>query len=97
MLMTDRPTTANLEARIEAAGYTPSSLAAAIGMGIKRQNVEHWLKVDRVPERHAAAVEALLGVPRWELFPGTWYRVWPELIGADGAPPVAAEEGANAG
>ena len=25
---------------------------------------------------------------RWHLRPADWYRIWPELIGADGAPAV---------
>lgn len=24
----------------------------------------------------------------WDLRPDDWHRIWPELIGADGAPPV---------
>jgi DNA-binding transcriptional regulator YdaS (Cro superfamily) len=27
-------------------------------------------------------------VPRWVLRPADWHRIWPELIGADGAPEV---------
>jgi DNA-binding transcriptional regulator YdaS (Cro superfamily) len=26
---------------------------------------------------------------RWDLRPGDWHRIWPELIGTDGAPRVA--------
>lgn len=29
-------------------------------------------------------------VRRWDLRPDDWHRIWPELIGADGAPPVEA-------
>lgn len=39
-------------------GGTPTSMAAALGGGITRQNVEHWLDAGRVPARHAPAVEA---------------------------------------
>ena len=28
-------------------------------------------------------------VRRWELRPDDWHRIWPELIGAEGAPAVA--------
>ena len=31
-------------------------------------------------------------VRRWDLRPDDWHRIWPELIGADGAPPVPAEQ-----
>lgn len=27
-------------------------------------------------------------VRRWDLRPDDWHRIWPELIGAEGAPPV---------
>ena len=33
----------------------------------------------------------------WDLRPNDWHRIWPELIGADGAPEVAATEGVSHG
>jgi len=30
-------------------------------------------------------------VRRWDLRPEDWHRIWPELIGADGAPPASEE------
>ena len=30
-------------------------------------------------------------VMRWDLRPGDWHRIWPELIGSDGAPDLPAE------
>lgn len=33
-------------------------------------------------------------VPRWDLRPSDWHLIWPELIGADGAPPVPEQEAA---
>lgn len=32
---------------------------------------------------------------RWHLRPNDWHRIWPELIGAEGAPPVPAEQEAR--
>jgi DNA-binding transcriptional regulator YdaS (Cro superfamily) len=32
------------------------------------------------------------GVRRWDLRPNDWHRIWPELIDADGAPPVPQQE-----
>lgn len=29
----------------------------------------------------------------WDLRPDDWHRIWPELIGTEGAPPVASEAG----
>jgi DNA-binding transcriptional regulator YdaS (Cro superfamily) len=31
-------------------------------------------------------------VMRWDLRPEDWHRIWPELIGAEGAPPIVALE-----
>lgn len=36
-------------------------------------------------------VKSRSAVRRWDLRPDDWHRIWPELIGADGAPAVAAE------
>jgi hypothetical protein len=30
-------------------------------------------------------------VARWDLRPDDWHRIWPELIGAEGAPPLPVE------
>lgn len=35
-------------------------------------------------------------VRRWESNPHDWFVTWPELIGADGAPAVPAQQGAPA-
>lgn len=45
--------------------------------------------------------ESLLQVRRWDLRPKDWHRIWPELIGTDGAPdlprePAPAKQGAPA-
>lgn len=46
------------------------------------------------PADRGAAIESATGgvVRRWDLRPADWYRIWPELIGAEGAPPVCAED-----
>jgi len=31
-------------------------------------------------------------VRRWQLRPEDWHRIWPELVGAEGAPPVPADQ-----
>jgi DNA-binding transcriptional regulator YdaS (Cro superfamily) len=40
----------------------------------------------------ACAVELFAGgaVRRWECRPADWYRIWTELIGADGSPEIPA-------
>lgn len=42
----------------------------------------------------AVALEAATdgAVRRWDLRPDDWHGIWPELIGAEGAPAVPAEE-----
>ncbi len=42
------------------------------------------------PPERCADIERACGylVMRWDLRPTDWHRIWPELIGADGAPDV---------
>lgn len=42
-----------------------------------------------IPPELAVSVESATAraVRRWDLRPTDWHRIWPELIGADGAPP----------
>lgn len=46
---------------------SPSQLATAIGGKVKRQHVEHWVKVGRVPAEYCPDIEALTGVACEEL------------------------------
>lgn len=41
-----------------------------------------------VPAEHCAQIEAVTAfeVRRWDLRPHDWHRIWPELIGTEGAP-----------
>lgn len=69
------------------------SVKAAKALGIERyQTVQSWVREGRVPANYAPAVADLAGVPVWELRPDDWHRIWPMLIGTDGAPAVSAEE-----
>jgi DNA-binding transcriptional regulator YdaS (Cro superfamily) len=34
-------------------------------------------------------------VMRWDLRPTDWHRIWPELIGAEGAPAVPSQQEAQ--
>lgn len=73
---------------------SPTKLAAALtcaAVPVSRQNVEHWLKSDRVPERHVRALHTLAGIPAWEFCPQDWWRIWPDLITAPGAPAIPKE------
>ncbi len=74
---------------IERAG---GSAKVAVLMGCSVQAVCFYRDGKRTfPVQHGAALEAASGVRRWEMWPQDWHRIWPELIGADGAPPVDAE------
>lgn len=79
-----------VERAVEAAGGSPSALAAAIGGGVLRQHVEYWLKTGRVPPERCYQLEQAShgAVSRWDLRPEDWFRIWPELIGAPGAPEI---------
>ena len=70
-----------------------AALASAIG--VKQQNVWNWLnRGGNVPPEFCAAIERTTNgaARRWSLRPDDWYRIWPELIGADGAPSVPESE-----
>jgi DNA-binding transcriptional regulator YdaS (Cro superfamily) len=72
-----------------------AQLAAALG--VKQPTVSEWARGERpVPiERCVAIEQATAGaVRRWDLRPDDWPRIWPELIGAEGAPAIPAEQGA---
>jgi DNA-binding transcriptional regulator YdaS (Cro superfamily) len=65
----------------------PSALARRLG--VKPPTVHQWLTGARpVPPQLVPAIEAATGVRRWSLRPSDWHLIWPELIGAEGAPAV---------
>lgn len=71
---------------------SPTRMATAIGSGVLRQHVEHWLKSGRVPAEHVRRVQELTGVMCWEFRPNDWWRIWPDLIGTAGAPRLPAAD-----
>ena len=68
----------------KATGLTPAFLSQ-IALGVRG-----------VPAARAASIETATGgaVRRWDMRPHDWHRIWPELIEADGAPDVPAEQAA---
>jgi DNA-binding transcriptional regulator YdaS (Cro superfamily) len=46
---------------------SPAKLAEAVGNGVLRQHVEHWLKAGRVSAEKAPDVSAATGIPVEEL------------------------------
>ena len=67
--------------------------AVARRLGVQPASVSEWRK-KRIPDGRlielGAEIERAGVMPRWHLRPDDWHRIWPELIGADGAPPVPA-------
>jgi DNA-binding transcriptional regulator YdaS (Cro superfamily) len=61
----------------------------ANSMAVPPQVVVNW-RARGVPLAHCAELETVTGgaVRRWEMRPDDWHKVWPELIGTDGAPAV---------
>jgi DNA-binding transcriptional regulator YdaS (Cro superfamily) len=73
---------------------TVAQLRAATGVKSDAQ-IRQWQHgyADRVPSpENAVAIERETGgaVRRWDLRPNDWHRIWPELVGAEGAPEVVA-------
>ena len=50
-----------------------------------------------VPAQHCRPIEHWSGgaVRVWDLRPDDWHLIWPEMIGAEGAPSVNADEPAH--
>jgi hypothetical protein len=70
---------------------SPVQFAAALNM-TSAEAVRQWSKdPHRKPAPEwAPAVEVKSGLKcrRWDMYPQTWWRIWPELVGTPGAPPL---------
>ena len=62
--------------------------AAARKLGVRTPSVIEWKKRNTVPIERCAPIERLTGgrFKRWGMRPGDWHLIWPELVGAEGAP-----------
>lgn len=74
---------------------TVSELRIAAGVKSDAQ-IRQWRHgyADRIPgPENCVAIERATGgaVRRWDLRPDDWHRIWPELIGVEGAPEIAQE------
>jgi hypothetical protein len=54
---------------------SPTKLATAIGNGVLRQHIEHWLKSGKVPAEKAPDVMVATGIPCEVLCPGPNWAV----------------------
>jgi len=73
----------------------PTKLAAVLD--VTPQAVCFWRAGKRrLPADYCATIEQATErkVRRWDLRPNDWHRIWPELVGSDGAPMVEPAEAA---
>lgn len=86
----DTPIKRALAEAMARSGDSATKLARQLGPEVKRQNVEYWLKSGSVPMHFGAPLEVACGgvMRRWHMWPDVWHLIWPELIGAEGAPPL---------
>jgi DNA-binding transcriptional regulator YdaS (Cro superfamily) len=66
-------------------------------IGVNPVMVSQWVSgLKAVPAERCVDIEIATdrAVMRWDLRPADWYRIWPELIGTEGAPavPTPADE-----
>lgn len=76
-----------------AAESVGSQAALAEAIGVRQPTVSEWARGDRpIPIERCVDIERATGrtVMRWHLRPTDWHRIWPELIGTEGAPAVPA-------
>ena len=77
--------------------------AVAKLLTVKPPSVHEW-RTKGIPndKRHLMAISVEVAsahvIRRWDVCPDDWHRIWPELIGSDGAPalplPATAGQGA---
>ncbi len=58
-----------------------SAFLSQIARGVRPAPAERCAAIERATEG---------AVRRWDLRPADWHLIWPELVGAEGAPPVQA-------
>ena len=69
----------------------------ADALGVSSPTVCQWAlpncdpKRRPVPVRLCRALSSKSGVPVWDIRPCDWWQIWPELIGAEGAPSVSEQ------
>ncbi len=72
---------------VSALGITGAELARRLG--ISKGALSQWKLPGRAPPiEHCVTIERMTNaaVRRWDLRPDDWHHIWPELIGAEGAP-----------
>lgn len=77
---------------------SPKPAALAKRIGVSNDQLRQWRFAygNRRPSPSKCVdieVASQMSVRRWDLRPDDWHRIWPELIGTEGAPSVPAESG----
>lgn len=81
---------------------TERGLCARIAARLSIAPAYLWQIANGLRKAHPALAREIVeecgagAVRLWDLRPADWHRIWPELIGADGAPAVPAEEARDA-
>lgn len=71
------------------AGKRGRAASIAVALGVNPVMVSQWATGTKsVPAERCAPLELATdrAVRRWDLRPGDWHLIWPELIGLEGAP-----------
>lgn len=83
--MTDLPTRDELRRLAAIAGVHATSLYQALADKGRTFGPAECVRIETATEG---------AVRRWDLRPADWHLIWPELIGADGAPATPEKVGA---
>jgi DNA-binding transcriptional regulator YdaS (Cro superfamily) len=79
--------------------HAGSQTLLASKLKITQPTVSEWSRGERpVPIEKCVDIERVTdgAVMRWDLRPSDWHRIWPELIGIKGAPPIPEQIRAQA-
>lgn len=59
---------------------------AAAELGVTKHILFAWLARGQVPAIRCPELSRRLGIARWDLRPGDWHLIWPEIAWQPGAP-----------
>lgn len=59
-------------------------------------NVVYGTRVPSAALARQIAIKTRREVPEWQLRPEDWHLIWPELVGAEGAPAIPTQEASHA-
>jgi DNA-binding transcriptional regulator YdaS (Cro superfamily) len=77
--------------RFDAQGRADFALRVGTTLG-HLNNVAYGARVASAALARQIALRTAREVAEWDLRPADWHLIWPELIGADGAPSMPTQE-----